>query len=655
MASNIEIYPDDGLKVLKLLRSVTKTKLPDYGLLAGQAVCSALLYLKGQDSHINVNDLDIFIPLYSRENHLYPFEPHHKIPRARSVYSTVERIDHNHSERVAWRDDLYQRKSKAGTLPRSSEEYEEIENEAYRLFPAKKENFWRFQESSFQLGYRILAVYRRGLKNIIFTGKPRSVVGDNKDIFSFDVEAMKVLKGFDLNSVQVGIDLKTGKIYYTPEFVGFLHSKQLRILQPYRPWHTIIRYFQKRDQHGYYGNDELAIAITATFHDLRTPELMEDLRDCEPEEGFHHGAFYGHNMTGLSNDIPRFGGGYIDKYRNIQNLLTNHFDLRIETVNVEKKNVEKAKSLPDKTQLGKLVPRYSGVGSVLGGSHRKSLQKQLGLKILNYPAYARCNLPAIIEDKFGLYGKRIQQRRSTLLDGLGKVNTRRNPFHRGPLLDVLAGRGDLLHGNIYQEGLEKVTKLLESHSEMRSRFYTLSLEDQITLAKRINWIEKNYPYLAFHVITGNLLISNDDLVNLDPDTLIQQIEVSYEAWLKKELARPALVEPLFAEVNLPDSKMWATELTHSGLLIEEGSIQRHCVGGYSRKVKGGRCRIVSFRKSFHARVTAELVWFPKQKLWAVTQFRTRFNRHPKNEFYTALKEWSGLMLEKGINVSVPYI
>lgn len=655
MSSSIQIYPDDGLKVLKLLKSVTKTTLPDYGLLAGQAVCSALLYMKGQDSNININDLDIFIPIHTEESNLYAFEPHHAIPRPSSTYSVVDRVDHNGADRQKWRNNHYK------ALDRSSrrldhDDYQEIESEAYRLFPEKKENYWRFTESSYQLGYKILSVFRRGLKNIIFTGKPRRSIADHKSLFSFDMEAMKVLKGFDLNCVQVGIDLRTGKIFYTPEFVGFLHSKQLRILQPYRPWHTIIRYYQKKDCHGYYGNDELAIAIVSTFHDLRTPHLMEDLLDLEPDAGFNPSSFYGHNITSSGGGIPRFGTGYIDKYKSIANLATNHFDLRIDNVSVNKKTdekyLEKAQSLPDKTQLGSLSPRYSGVGSILGGSHRKSLQKQLGIKILNYPAYARCNIVPIIENKFGLYGKRLEKKRSSLISGAGRINSRKNPFMYSPFLNLITDKGDSFKGDIYQEGLQKVSDLLKDHRELVSRFSVMTLEDQIKAAKRMAWLEKHQLNYAFHIISGNVLISNNDLIHLPTDELVDVIGTSYEKWKKEQLKKPALTKELFPETKLTGG-IHAIELVHNSFLLEEGNSQRHCVGGYGRLVKQGHCRIISFRKTFNNRVTMEVIWSSDQNgkgAWIIRQFKTRANRKPKEEFYIALEEWVGIMREKGISI-----
>jgi hypothetical protein len=59
---------------------------------------------------------------------------------------------------------------------------------------------------------------------------------------------MYILKGFDFNCTQVGIDLKTGELLYTSDFEDFLKDKQLKVVAPYTPGHTAIRLFKKLDE-----------------------------------------------------------------------------------------------------------------------------------------------------------------------------------------------------------------------------------------------------------------------------------------------------------------------------------------------------------------------------------------------------------------------
>jgi hypothetical protein len=87
--------------------------------------------------------------------------------------------------------------------------------------------------------YKIVSSDRDGMINIV------KVWRENRDSSK---NYMYILKGFDLNCTQVGIDLKTGELIYTPEFEDFLKDKQLKVVAPYTPGHTAIRLFKKLDE-----------------------------------------------------------------------------------------------------------------------------------------------------------------------------------------------------------------------------------------------------------------------------------------------------------------------------------------------------------------------------------------------------------------------
>ncbi len=91
--------------------------------------------------------------------------------------------------------------------------------------------------------YRIVSSDRDGMINIVKVFRESRDKSDNY---------MYILKGFDLNCTQVGIDLKTGQMLYTKEFNQFLKDKQLKVVAPYTPAHTAIRLFKKIDELGCY-------------------------------------------------------------------------------------------------------------------------------------------------------------------------------------------------------------------------------------------------------------------------------------------------------------------------------------------------------------------------------------------------------------------
>jgi hypothetical protein len=70
--------------------------------------------------------------------------------------------------------------------------------------------------------YQIVSSERDGMINIVKVRREKS--GKSKDY-------MYILQGFDFNCTQVGIDLKTGELLYTPEFESFLKDKQLKVVK----------------------------------------------------------------------------------------------------------------------------------------------------------------------------------------------------------------------------------------------------------------------------------------------------------------------------------------------------------------------------------------------------------------------------------------
>jgi len=66
----MQIYKNDGQKVLDFIKKNYQTELPREGILAGQSVCSILLYLKGIKNEVQINDFDIF-RCSREEKHLF--------------------------------------------------------------------------------------------------------------------------------------------------------------------------------------------------------------------------------------------------------------------------------------------------------------------------------------------------------------------------------------------------------------------------------------------------------------------------------------------------------------------------------------------------------------------------------------------------------
>ena len=101
--------------------------------------------------------------------------------------------------------------------------------------------------------YRIVSVEREGLYNYINI----SAISNR----SKSSNPTYILKGFDLNCCQVGIDLSTNTLYYTTHFEEFMKTKQLDVTSVYTPAHTAIRLFKKKKELNCYCNVEACMEL----------------------------------------------------------------------------------------------------------------------------------------------------------------------------------------------------------------------------------------------------------------------------------------------------------------------------------------------------------------------------------------------------------
>lgn len=104
-------------------------------------------------------------------------------------------------------------------------------------------------------GYTVLKVERDGMLNTVHYIGDLTANGD---------PSPSVIEHFDLNCVQVGVDVKNGCLLWTPEFSRFCDTREIEIVNHSRPYHSLIRYFNKRDQLPLsVGNDDATLEASA--------------------------------------------------------------------------------------------------------------------------------------------------------------------------------------------------------------------------------------------------------------------------------------------------------------------------------------------------------------------------------------------------------
>lgn len=68
---------------------------------------------------------------------------------------------------------------------------------------------------------------------------------DGRSKLKIKSKELVIIEGFDLNNCKAGLDMVNSKIIYTPEFVEFLETKQMKVINPCAPLQTTIRIYKK--------------------------------------------------------------------------------------------------------------------------------------------------------------------------------------------------------------------------------------------------------------------------------------------------------------------------------------------------------------------------------------------------------------------------
>lgn len=209
--SAVTLHPSMGPAIIEHLSKFCD--LPSRGLMAGQAVASAVSELYSDGRAVRYNDVDVFTPGGEEA-------------RKRLFY-----LRNRGREEKA-----------IGTIS--------------------------FDDSGD--GYRIYSVAR-----VLRDGMLNTIEYEHAIDGARHLQAM--LASFDFNNVQVGVDLSTKELYWTRHFEEFLHSHQLEIVRLHTPLHSLIRYFTKREElDGVYGNDERMIEMVAAAHQFILTSAQSD-------------------------------------------------------------------------------------------------------------------------------------------------------------------------------------------------------------------------------------------------------------------------------------------------------------------------------------------------------------------------------------------
>lgn len=247
-----------GAAVLEKLGAMAP--LPSSGYVAGQAVASAISELFGDGRAVIYNDVDVFRD--ARGDSDGPDYDYDAAPRSERKRPALSLTQFCGNELVR--------------------EYGQISLNAVKR-------------------YQVRRVSRDGMLNEVHCEFE-------------EVTPQDFLATFDMNCVQVGVDIETKALFWTPAFDEFCRTRQLDIASMHTPFHSLIRYFRKRRElEGVYGNDERMIEMAGVAYH----------RGLEMKQG---------KLAEFADLRWRFGHVMVEKYREVASDILPHFDLVEESI-----------------------------------------------------------------------------------------------------------------------------------------------------------------------------------------------------------------------------------------------------------------------------------------------------------------------------------
>lgn len=532
-----------------------RVTLPSEGFVAGGSVANMLLslYHKGTPWMFDINDVDIFQPIDSKtvENgYLYDGEGENMLVGDIHLGLSVQ-MDEGYGHVYVERDGTY---------------YKVLDTERDGLINYVK----CFVNHGNSHGGSVRYTPEPPQDNPEQTMFP--VTQNLVDMPNIDPDNDVILRGFDLNCCQAGIDLKNGKLHYTESFEKFLKSKQVLVDIPYTPFHTAVRLVKKLSMYGDFCYCDLDYEMNYLYQATRSDESCMFFGKENYDKFINHHEFLDEYIEIKSVDIKNMPFEYRKKYFPNSFKPNNFLNKFGENSYVETEMVE-----------GRELWTYS---------FKKPYDD------IPYEFDKMWELKKIWDFKYRFMKKSHQKK----VDMIINFNQGENKPKSGKIMNLfytLQAEGGkhysfpfqcLMTNDKYydcdftEEHLKEINDFVKEHrllAGMLSR--TNSVQEQYENIKMLKALANK---------EGQWIIGTVETLGREESIKGRKITKEWvEGLIEKEKIR--MSTPLLDPVDLSEFKYkeYVTELTTPLQLRKEGDIMGHCVGGYSYDLERGESRI----------------------------------------------------------------
>lgn len=346
-----------------------------------------------------------------------------------------------------------------------------------------------------------------------------------------DPSPAMLVSSFDLNCVEVALDLKTNELVWSKGFDYFVKTKELQVTSVQTPIRTLLRYFKKKEELKAFGQDEVVKSMfwcRLSYERAEEPGPVCDkfLRLAEKYSADLGEVVMANLAENSFQVLPSRPQGEA-----LQHELNKLFDLSC--------NGETARATATRAYL---------FGTPMPAGLQHDFEVEADKRGL-------CLLDKDHEFSNELFGQSLQ------LMGWKYLQGQRSPKH-----------------------FEVIEEFLEKHPAMHQPLIGLTLDEQYRTVLDLKRAAKQHgDFILGRIETGA------SAVELWNDVLraqaIQKVLVAD--------ATEILTQAIFEPQQLGD--IFVQELVTAKQLREEGSYLFHCVGGYSSAVKQSRSKILSLR------------------------------------------------------------
>ena len=381
--------------------------------------------------------------------------------------------------------------------------------------------------SRFGRSYTVSKTEAKGILNFVDVQLDR----DHQKMQNYRI----IMEGFDLNCCQVGLDLESAELIYSPNFEAFLKTMQLQVSHPCTPFHTAVRIAKKKKELQCYCNDEVQFQYLSQIPLILSPAKQGNSAEKQIPSPVHYAMYFGEKHYGI--------------YKQHKEDLDRYFE------------VIPGGKIASGGFRYTMIPRNSEIIEELKDCHSLTSIK-VGWDLLQHKKSVR--------DK----------------------NIRAWKFGGSPKRFLMANP-NYAQCDWHEKHAQQIEEFLEQHSYMAAVFdlFELNIQEQITAIRTIKRMADKEGLYVIGLIEEAIweYLRHGDPSKLPPDNAIT------EGWIKSlmdgYLAKNSglLKEP----EDMADFEFahYFSELITAKDLMSEGIRMHHCVGGYAEIIKSGESAI----------------------------------------------------------------